>query len=419
VSFSEALPSAYSGDWRRAERSAEDESPRFSTYQPPGGTPLKFVQDDFDFSGGQSNDTAEYPFDGLWSNRRINKKPHGITVNGRLIGKNYIEEREKFLAALFVPTDDENPGWLDLPFWGRFPVVVSEYSVGDRSREKGQCTVRLVFTRAGVSVEERAASEPSGMDAATEAAQSVAVDLFDEETRGRTNLQALFAAAGRLKAALLTVLGRIQSAQNAANSMADEINGLASLAGDVITAPRAMANTLKNAVNSIVAGLADLKNTAVSAYGRPGGGEKSAILLFMNARDFSAGPEPTTAAEQRQKAVTENLYKTMALCAVARILPTMDGLTGDEAKGLWRLYRNLESDIDQNNLGLFAALADMRGSLSRELVRLDLSSEKSRDFPSPLPLLALSANLGCPDDRLRSLNPIADSFLVGGNVIYV
>ncbi|MCL2601365.1 MAG: DNA circularization N-terminal domain-containing protein, partial [Treponema sp.] len=181
MSFTESLPSIYSKDWRKAERPTEDEAPRYSTYEAPGGKPLAFVQDDFDFSGGQSNETAEYPFDGLWSNTRLNKTPHKLTVNGHILGKTYIEDRENFLNALLVSTDDNNPGYLDLPFWGRFPVVVSEYSIGEKTNEKGQCSLRLVFIRAGITLEVRSESLvnttiPTSL--AAEKVQAAAIDDF-------------------------------------------------------------------------------------------------------------------------------------------------------------------------------------------------------------------------------------------------
>jgi hypothetical protein len=63
--FDPAPPSPYSGNWTEAARADGEGSPRFTAYQTPGGTPVPFIQESFNFRGGQSLDTAEYPFHGF------------------------------------------------------------------------------------------------------------------------------------------------------------------------------------------------------------------------------------------------------------------------------------------------------------------------------------------------------------------
>jgi hypothetical protein len=431
--FKETLPLVYNKNFFEAERPAQDEAPRYSTYEAPGGKPLKFIQDDFDFSGGQSNDTAEYPFDGLWSNKRLNKKPHKLTINGHLIGKTYIEERENFLKALLVPTDDDNPAYIDLPFWGRFPVVIEDYSVSEKINEKGQCSIRLGFTRAGVTLDTRAAAIRNNIMSTAQAAQKTqlaAIDKFANKLKLNVNLTALFAATGQIKASMLSILGRIQAPQNMLNDIANEIAGLASIAADIITAPRNTALAMMNAANTIVGALAEIKNAVTSYSGNENqdsapyraperNNEKAALLMFLMADSWAVNTIPATIDEQEQKSETENLYRAMALTAASQIIAGFDTPTHQEAENYWRLYEKLEESVDKNDSLLFAAIENLRMCLSVELSALELNAEKSRHFPSPLPLLVIAQYLGCDEDKLRRFNRIEDSFLVAGDITYV
>jgi prophage DNA circulation protein len=132
VSFDPALPRPYKENWREAYRYDKDDSPRLSAYQAPDGNPVPFVLDSVRLSGGQSVDTAEYPFFGLWSNTPLNEKPHAITVHGFIRGDAYIKNRNALIEALRMRTDDDTPGFLDMPLWGRFPVVVVSYDVEEK-----------------------------------------------------------------------------------------------------------------------------------------------------------------------------------------------------------------------------------------------------------------------------------------------
>lgn len=186
--FDASLPRPYKENWREAYRSGDAENPRLASYQAPGDEAIPFIQKGFRFSGGQSQDTAEYPFGGLWSNEYLNEKPQSLTVEGYLRGSAYIARRNSLIEALRVPTDDDNPGYIDLPFWGRFPVVVDDnYEISETADEQGQCAVSISFTRAGVSVTERLTALPSDdarLEQAMENLQTAAVDDFEARLTG-------------------------------------------------------------------------------------------------------------------------------------------------------------------------------------------------------------------------------------------
>jgi hypothetical protein len=230
------------------------------------------VQKSFRFSGGQSQDTAEYPFGGLWSNEYLNEKPQSLTVEGYLRGPAYITQRNKLIEALRIPTDDDNPGYIDLPFWGRFPVVVDDnYEVSEHADEQGQCAVSISFTRAGVSITERLDSLPSPevqLENAAATLEAAAINDFETKTTGNNLDKVTFAAVfGRIKNVLLGIIGRIQGAQTFLNAMTNEVLGITNLINRGVRLPYDLGKALFNAGFAIAGGIHEIKNS-IAMYGR-------------------------------------------------------------------------------------------------------------------------------------------------------
>jgi len=454
ASFNAALPPPYSGSWKEAERASPEDGPRLTSYQAPGGEAIRFVLKSFKFSGGQSVDTAEYPFGGLWSNEALNEKPQQLRIDGFIRGAEYIQTRNALVEALRVTTDDSEPGYIDFPFWGRFPIVVLVYEIAETLDEKGQCAVMLAFNRAGVSIAERAASisdmtgsQPgiaaaslsglvTALETAIEGLQTAAIDSFEKTLAGNADAgtaKTLSQGAAQIKTALLSVLGRVQAAQTKLNTISSEINGITSLAAEIIGAPRQFAQSLLNAAASIVAGLAEIKNSVASylpanaannaapksPYPAPVVNNEQAVLLqFVSASSFALSSTPLTVRQEAAQKAAENLYRICAFTAAGTILPQLDG-SFQKTEGYWKLFMKLEESIDKNDPAVYAAIETVRIYVSCILSAKELSAEKRRYFNAPLPLLYLAQYLGCGEDKLRNLNHIADSFVVKGSVLYV
>jgi hypothetical protein len=472
--FDAALPVPYSDKWREAERPGNGGAPRVAGYQAPGADAVAFVLDGFSFRGGQSADTAEYPFGGLWSNERLNEKPQTLHVNGYIrdrpggwdgeaVKGTYIETRNALVEALRVPTNDGNPGYIDLPFWGRFPVVVDGYDVSEKTNEKGQCEVLIDFTRAGVSPESRAATQAdagavaeSGVEEAVKETEKAVIADFQAKLAGNADANTLMAGFGKIKAALADALGRVRAAQTALNAITAEINGITDLIAQGIRAPGELARAALNAMMSVVAGLMEIKNAAAGygsggrdddgeSYGGAGqeGGEtsgnavqtaelsagssypapvnnneKNVLLHFLSAGDYTIDIPAVTVAQQNTKAAMENLYRAGALCAASQIVARSDA-SYQKTAGCWNLITKLEENVDKNNPAVFTAIENLRVSVSRVLSAKELSAEQKAAFDAPLPLLYIAHHLGCDEAKLRKLNGIADSFIVKGGVVYV
>jgi hypothetical protein len=470
--FDASLPTPYADNWRVAYRADSGDSPRMASYQAPGGEALPFVQKGFRFSGGQSQDMAEYPFGGLWSHEYLNEKPQALTVEGFLRGPTYIVQRNKLIEALRMPTDDDNPGYIDLPFWGRFPVVVGDnYEISENTDEQGQCAVFIPFRRAGVSITERLAALPvtsAQFERAVENLQAAAIDDFESrltvadtgsssgggdtgggsdpggggDTGGGSDINgpmdtATFASGfAELKKTLLAIVGRIQGAKTTLDMMTGKALGIINLINQGVRSPRELAQAQFNAVAAIVGGIMEIKNSIVM-YGRmadrvlnngstsskpslpPPDNEKNVLLLFLSANTYTLPIVAATAGQTTTKKAIENLYRTVAFSAAIQIVINYDLLTHQKATGYWQLIEKLEESIDKENPAVYTALQDMRTTLARALSEKELSGEMVRTIPSILPLLYVAYYLGCDEDKIRELNSIPDSFVITGKVIYV
>jgi prophage DNA circulation protein len=444
--FDASLPTPYKENWREAYRADSSESPRMASYQAPGGEAIPFIQKGFRFSGGQSKDTAEYPFGGLWSNEYLNEKPQSLTVDGYLRGPAYITQRNKLIEALRIPTDDDNPGYIDLPFWGRFPVVVNDnYEIAEAADEQGQCAVSIPFTRAGVSITARMDALPPTSVQLTNAMtnlEAVAIDDFEANlSNGRLNIASLVAGFGKTKNTLLSILGRIQGAQTILNGMTNEVLGITNLINRGVRAPREFAQTLFNVGMSIAGGILEIKNSA-ALYGKENNkasgldrtlhasssaapslpspdNEKNVLIHFLSANTYTLSEEAATVSQMATITAIENLYRIMAFFVSARIIENMDSLTYKKTWGYWRLLERLEESINRENPAVYAAMQNTLVTLSQELSGRDISREMTRRFSVASPLLYLAYYLGCDEDKIRELNRIADSFVIEGDVIYV
>jgi prophage DNA circulation protein len=433
VSFNPALPKPYSEDWRENyglkynddSRHYEDaQDPLRSTYQAPEGEPVPFVFDSLRLSGGQSVDTAEYPFFGLWSNTPLNEQPHTMTVNGFVRGDLYIKNRNALIEAFRVTTDDSHPGFLDLPLWGRFPVVVISWDVEERGKENGQSSVSLTLTRAGVTVEERWKFEGTiegRLELARGELADAAIEQFNNELENAVDPDTLVSAFDQFKKDLIGVIGRVQGAASTLNAMTNEAVSITNLTAQGVRVPRDLAQALFSAAGSIAAGVMDIKNSILATVSFFGTRDNAAnaLLQFLSRASYRLDAGAVTVKQMTTKTAAENLYRAMSLCTAAGLLAQLESPTYQQAQTYWALYENLEAAVDQSDPALYTSIRDLRIAAAGELAARGLDGELVRGIRLPSPLLYLAHVLGCDAETFRRLNRPADSFVMKGEVRYV
>lgn len=458
LSFDPSLPRAYSTSWREAYGQDSD-TPRLSSYQAPGGEPVVFAYDSISLGGGQNIDTAEYPY-GFWSNTRLGEKPHTIRIKGHLIGERFIGQRSKLAAALQAETDDDNPGFLDLPLWGRFKVVVESWDIDEDKSKTGMSEFSFEFKRAGYSDSKRLDDVSKNLaslniDGAVDNLKSAAVSAFAVAVEKSMDIATLSQSFGKLASKLQSVVGRVQGSVNTLNAMTNKVMGITNLIAQAVMIPRSLAQAFVNAAFGIVSGIMEIKNAADEAASYflgdnddSGSGnssspatsstlsrekqesvmeslisrnEKNVLMQFLTASSYTLDEETITEQQFNTATAVENLYKAASFGVCAQLLTRTDSGTEtyQSQSGLWSLLEKLEDSISKENSDLFAAIEECRVSCAEMLLSFSHDTEIKRAIRKEMPLLELAMHLGCDAERIRSLNSIADSFLIKGEIVYV
>lgn len=465
ISFDPSLPRIYSDSWREAYGQGTD-TPRLSSYQAPDGEPVVFAYDSIGLGGGQNVDTKEFPF-GFWSNTTLGMKPHTIRLKAHVIGEDYIKQRTLLAAAFDVPTDDDTPGFLDLPLWGRFKVVVVDWNVDEEKQKNGKSDISLELKRAGYSDTKRldtaiANLSKQNIDSAVSNLKKVSVASFAKTVEKAKDTNMLASGFGKLTKTLASIVGRVQGSISVMNSMVSKINSVTSLIAQGVRAPKELAQAFISAVYGIVNGVLEIKNaadetasyfmgdddddTSSSESSSSGGGssssgsassssvsadsvmekfiqrnEKNVVMNFLTAANYELSDEAITEQQWNTKKAVENLYRMAAFGAVAQLFVKIDPDTQsfDKQSGLWTLFEKLEESIDKENPDVYAAVEETRIACAETLLSYSYDKELKKHIRKSMPLLPLALYLGCDAEKVRSLNEVADSFLIEGDVIYV
>lgn len=452
LNFDSSLPRTYSDSWREAYGQTNDTA-RLSSYQAPGGQPVPFAYDSISLSSGQNVDTAEYPY-GFWSNTRLGEKPQSIKIKGHLIGEKYIEQRTAIVSALQVVTDDENPGILDLPLWGRFGVVLINWNVDEDKEKTGLSDLSIEFVRAGFSEKKQfervsAFIERQSVNGAVENLKNASVNAFSVAVEKSKDVTTLSQGFAKLTAKLQSIVGRVQGDINTLNTMTNKIKGITNLIAQAVVSPRELAQAFVSAAFGIVSGIIEIKNavdeTASYFMGEDDSddtnsssslsngqkekisqdframNEKNVLVQFLTASTYRLDEETITEQQYNTVFAIENLYKTVSFGVCAQLLTKIDpkSQTYESQSGFWKLFEKLEDSIDKEDSDLFATVEECRISCAQVLLSFNYDVELKREIRKDMPLLDLAIYLGCEEERIRSLNAVADSFLIKGDVIYV
>ncbi len=429
------LPAPTSEDWREAygakkgknEKSTTyslNGSPNQTTYQAPNKNPIPFIYSDMKIAGGLTVDTAEYPFFGLWSSTALNKKPLSLTVSGYFRGNEYIKNRNALITALDEITTDDEPGYLTLPLWGRFPVVVVDWDIAENSNENGQCAINITFTRAGCPIEKRWELKGELSKTIPECAEATlekACNSFDSKLKDNLDSDSLTSNFTIFQKALIGFVGRVQGSTNHLNAMTNEVSKISNLIAQGIKSPKTLALALFGATAKIVGSLSEIKHSMVDmvSFFRVEKNEKNALFCFLPTDKYQSPIEAVTVKQQMTKQACENLYKLNAFYAVSLLLPQLQNTTYQEMKNLFSLYNKLERSLDLNDPSVYEAVNNLRMATAQAVAEKQLSQELSIKLDSGMPILALAHYLGTSEKVLRELNTVADSFVIQGGVRYV
>jgi hypothetical protein len=202
------------------------------------------------------------------------------------------------------------------------------------------------------------------------------------------------------------------------DAMSGAAAGIANLVAQGVRAPFDLANAAVSAAAGIVAGIMEINNSTMDASGGLRN-IQAALMQFLSNNNYTSQADALTAKQASTKAASENLYKTLSLCAASRLLVRAGDATRARARGHWALLEALQDSVDQNSPATHQAVEALRIAASRELSARTLAAEQTRHVALPAPLLYLAHYLSCDADLLRRLNAVADSFVMEGSLRYV
>ncbi len=434
MSFDASLPEVFSTSWRKALRneSETDSAPRRTSYQAPGLEPVPFVLEKTNISGGQSNDLSEYPAFGGWSSESLNILPQKIKITGNLTGENYIADRTALIAALNIATSDDKPGYLVLPFWGRFAVNIDTWDVDEETKAQGSCNVSITFIRVGQTDAARitAPAALSLTDAVnnlkTSSVGAFAAALTDEHL----SVSTLTSGFTKMKESMIGIIGRVQGVQSLLNDLTNQAMSIINLIDQGIHSPQQLALALFGCVSSIVAGILSIGNSVTSFFSEDSdsGGMaytaqnvKNVALLFLSNRNYSLDSiEPATTKELDTKTAMVALYRQACFAGAAALLPSIEAVSANKVGTLYELFERHEAALDLSDPDVYQTVVALRILVAESLAENNLLVELQQELNLSQPMLVLAHALGVSYEQMIALNSgHDDDFFIKGTVSYV
>ncbi len=110
------------------------------------GVPFEVESDEL--NGGRRTATHEYPLRDVPYTEDLGLKARGFSLSAFVVGADYFARRDKLVAAL----EDDGPGLLVHPQYGRIEVVVQTFRVSHSTDKGGMAQFQMAFVVAGKQV---------------------------------------------------------------------------------------------------------------------------------------------------------------------------------------------------------------------------------------------------------------------------
>jgi hypothetical protein len=270
----------------------------------------------------------------------------------------------------------------------------------------------------------------SSLDEVVTTLQAASVDAFENSlTSENLSISALTTGFTNIKSSMLGVIGRIQAAQSVLNNLTNEAVGITNLIDQGIQSPRQFALAFFGCVTAITSGVIGVKSTVENLFSdtdetSPAGTArniKNVALLFLSKYNYSMDElVPSTTKELSTKNAMVALYRQAAFAAAASLIPSVDTISADKVKSLYKLFVQLEDSLDGSDPDVHEAVVAVRIATASALQEKELFNELQVNLNIDQPLLVLAQALGVTYDQLVELNPSVDcQFFVNGAVTYV
>lgn len=213
-----------------------------------------FFVDSSEFSGGRKNVEHEYPFADVPYHEDMGRKGRGFSVDGYVLGHDYLDARDKLLSAL----ETSGAGELVHPYLGTRRVVVESFRLRESANEGGFAKFTIDFketatepTHPTASVDAKSAVKVSAAASITAAENEFLTAYKDITTRRETTADALRAAS----LAVNKVIERLTMEAQAIASIRDDLDNLTESATSLAGTPAVLFETLAGMFDGLAEGL--------------------------------------------------------------------------------------------------------------------------------------------------------------------
>lgn len=214
---------------------------------------VQFFIEDIDLSGGRRVASFEFPKLDTPSTEDLGKKQKTITVNGYILGDDYLEKSNELLNAC---EGDEKPGTLIHPFRGEIQVRCQDIKIRETSKDGGIAFVSISFIEAGndlfpsASLDKYAAVS-SAKNASIESMKNDFNSSFNVIGKGQHVSESAASRVGAWSDAITSSMSGVKGNSNSLNDISYNMRNLKSSAIDAIKTPKNVSDIFSSSLSSI------------------------------------------------------------------------------------------------------------------------------------------------------------------------
>ncbi len=382
---------------------------------------VPFFVNTTDRSGGRRLVVHEYPQKDEPYSEDLGRKTRELSVEGFVIGEEYIADRDALIEAL----EKEGPGELVHPLHGVLLVSVPDYRESESDREGGAARFSIQFVRTSAQPAQPTARPDATAKVKASAAAaktSVGVEFLARYSPG-VHLTSIGSSLRSATLAIDNILGTIAMEKQALATLKRQAESLSGSAAALAEEPVDMLADLVAVFEALGAGL------AVAEVADASGANPSAKVLGLESFDPGVRPPATTAnrlQEQTNFDATQRLIQRIAIIQAAELAILQKFLTYEQAVETREAITDLlDEQAETAADDTYPALLQLRADLVRAIPgdASELARLASHTPAVTVPSLALAYSLyGSLDQeadllaRNRVENP---GMIVGGTALEV
>lgn len=368
--------------------------------------------------GGFNNDKSIYPGLEGWNIQQISQIPDSFSIEGKITGEDYLEQKALLLGALQTP----GPGTLIIPGLGTLEVFVASYTLKEQVSKKGLVEVSISFERPTPEKATFEETPPVEISYKEENRQTLERLIGEGTDLYSPSLYLEFKRGiGAIFSSLMSISALLQGKTSPLSQLLFDLDQAQAKLDTLASQPAQLATSLLEIMDSITS---LIKSSSPSALVEP---TRGALLYFRRAAEFTI--TPGTDDQGKGLAVTQNtttaqkVYHHLAFYTYHGLLRNFTPLSKDDAADqvgvLTRLYSAAETQSPQDNELLAAMRTHTIKTLYHKLKSGGLQRETTTILAEANNLLSLSHAWDNSPQVIRQLNAVENGFFIKGRIRHV